>query len=200
VSRVQDKFGLGWGIISSATVNTEPNGYATVNMTLNNQTIPGDNNNVVAVAMPYGHFCIPDDNVHSINLNIQSTTYNAIAITQVPTLFSFWPINGMVKGEAAVYSRNYSLQANNTGLHAQLTAVEGLRGNSTATMLFGENIVKVLLDLISFLQTFVSTYNSHTHSPGPTPNPTQPFPSNLNTDQSDLQAGKGYVNDSGAPM
>lgn len=201
--RTIDSFSAGLATLTNAIYNSDSSrgapgaGYPSILAQTSAQTVSGDQNLSTPIAMPYGHFGIPIDNTYGITMNIQGVPFSPVVISQVPAYANAWPLNGLVKGEAATYSPNYSLQAKLDGLRAKLA---NNAGNNTATMLWGENITKVLLDILDFLDEFTGTYNGHTHGGGPTPTPTQSYPTALTQDKTDLQAGKGYVNDTGAPM
>lgn len=214
----KDAYSLGLGVLSGAALNSDSSqspsnpgrGYPTITVQVNNQSIAGDTNYSVPYAFPDGFLSIPEDGTYGVLLNLHAGTFSPIVIGGVPAWDNLYTISGLQKGEKVIYNRNYSLQANLNGLHAKLAAIE-----ETATMLWGENIVKVLLDIISYLQTsntvlinLINYYNEHTHGdpPGPglssgTNDPdTLPFPPALTQDKTDLQGGKGYINDDGGPM
>jgi hypothetical protein len=200
--RTVDSYSAGLTTITNAIYNPDSSrgtagaGYPAILAQTNAQTVSGDQNLSTPVAMPYGHFGIPIDNTYGITMNIQGVPFAPVVISQLPAYANLYPLDGLVKGEAATYSTKYSLQAKLSGLKAKL--VNGA-GNNTATMLWGENINKVLLDILDFLEDFTNTYNGHNHG-GPGPTPTQTYPADLTQDETDLAAGKGYVSDTGAPM
>ncbi len=218
-----DRFALGQGYITNARYNVDPTtGYANINVTLNNQSVPGDIAVNVPHCFPYGMMSLPPDNSYCLTGNIASTSMSPIVLGGIPNNNDYWTLNGLSTGESALYNASYSLQAKLTGLLAQLN---NANGQNTATMLYGENIVKVLLDILQQLMDLYNTQlgsiwtqlNSHTHfvanatgggggltsdsmsSSGTTITPSTIDPS-IPLDFSDLTAGKGYINDDGEPM
>ena len=215
---LNDRYGVGLAYITNATYNIDPNtGYANLNVTLNSQSVPGDDAYSIPHSFPFGHFSIPPDNTYAVVANIAGTTMSPIALGNIPNYDNLYIFSALGIGESCIYSylpgmNNYSLSAKIDGLKAY---IKNSLGTNPATMLWGENIVKVLLDILSYLSdsnnvlsNLITYFNNHTHGdpagPGLTPGTndpdTIPYPPALTTDQTDLEDGKGYVNDTGEPM
>lgn len=220
---VNDRYTVGLALISGATfIPDSSKGSPNVQVNLMAQSVQGDNTFGVPVSYPWGVISVPPDNTYALTINITGLTTNPICIGTVPSSVNLFSMSGLAKGESATYSLNYGLQAKINGLIAKL---KNAAGQNTATMLYGENVVKVLIDIIEQMQSLynsqlaniISQLNDHTHQvPGiqggnstatstsmaasgtdlSTPQLGQTLPQDL----SDLQAGKAYVNDSGAPM
>lgn len=210
--RHKDAMSLGLATVNNAFINlnstqgTSNGGYPTVTVSINNQTVQGDTNVSVPLAMPFGLLSVPADGTYAITMNFQSGTLSPVAISQIPAFANYFPLTALVPGESALYSyflnstTGYSLHASLKGVYAHL---QNTLGNNTATMLYGENIVKTLVDIITYLDSlsswlvgFQNAYNT-----GTVPySATIPSTGTIDSDKSGLQAGKGYVNNTGEPM
>lgn len=220
---INDKYTLGLGLLVGATfIPDSTKGSSNVITTVMSQSVQGDNSFGVPIVYPFGFISLPPDNTYGITINVTGLTTNPICLGTVPSSVNLYSMSGIVKGEGATYSLNYSIQAKLSGLIAKLN---NSAGTNTATMLYGENIIKVIIDIITQMETFYSTQlssiisqlNSHTHS---VPNisggndtatstsmassgtniSTPEIGNNLPQDLVDIQAGKAYVNDTGEPM
>lgn len=221
---INDKYGLGLGFVSAATFNADsalPPNYATINVTVVNQTVPNDNAFSIPHAFPYGLISLPPNDTYALTMNIAGTTMSPVVIGNIPAYSNLYPIMNLSVGESALYSGTYALQAKVNALKAQFA---NANGQFTATMLWGENITTVLIAILDYLTdsmtgvnaqllNFQSALSSHTHA-GPFTGDTAPptnAPYNQITDiatsdpalaqyQAELAAGNGYVNDDGKTM
>lgn len=220
---VNDKYTVGLALIQNAKyIPDSSKGSSNIIVDLTNQSVQGDNSFGTPCLYPFGFSSLPPDNTYALTINITGITSNPICLGTIPSSVNLFSKSGLVKGESATYSLNYGIQAK---LSALLAKFKNGSGEHTATMLYGENIVKVLIDIIIQMESLYSTQlaniidqlNNHTHatlnvSSGnttvtslsmaasgtniSTPNIGQGLPQDL----SDLQAGKAYVNDQGEPM
>lgn len=220
---VNDKYTVGLGLIQNAKyISDSSKGSPNIIVDLTNQSVEGDNSFGTPCLYPFGFSSLPPDNTYGITINITGITSNPICLGTIPSSVNLFSKSGLVRGESVTYSLNYGIQAK---LSALLAKFKNGSGEHTATMLYGENVVKVLIDIITQMESLYSTQlaniisqlNSHTHtvphiqggdgtatstsmaSSGTnisTPSINQGLPQDL----SDLQAGKAYVNDQGAPM
>lgn len=213
--RFQDKFASGIGVVSNPFFNPDSSfgarngGYPAITLTLNGQSVSGDTDFSVPVLYPFGFMSIPASGTQAVTMNIQGNTNRPVVVGQLPAFSNYYPVSTMIEGESVQYSyypgslTGYSMQANLDGLHALLMNAQG---NFKATLLYGENIVKVLTDMTTFLDQlstwltgFQSAYNQNFTTPTPYPAAITPR-TTIDANSADLSAGKGYVNNTGEPM
>lgn len=195
----QDKYALGLGNIVSATFNVDSsNGFANINTNVTNQMLPGDSSFSTPCMFPYGFLSIPPDGSIAVTMNIAGNPYSPLVIGQIPNTSNLYVVRGISVGyESVVYSNNYSLLAKTTGLMARLN---NMAGSNECNLLWGENVVKVLEDIINQLLTLYNTdlpAICAALSPPLTPPTINP---DISTDLTALEAGQAYINNDGAPI
>ena len=213
------RFDFSYGPIVSSKYNpTASNGFSNVTVNLGARLIPGDNLYSIDVYSPSGYLAIPYPDEYALSVNLCAVSKPGILgfAHNQSGLYALSPLTG-VAGERAFYNRQYSLLAKLNGLIATLN---NSQGTFTCNLNYGENVVKVLIDLInqfiSFIGTefsgIVSQLNAHEHyvnstigfaesmSASGTTITAPTVASVLATDKTDLEAGKAYINDSGELM
>jgi len=206
------EYGFTYGPVTSVTFNADATGgQSNVLVNVGNRLIPNDSLRNVDVVSPAGFMSIPYNNKYAV--------VGILGGIQKPAVFGYianevnQPTTGELEpGEAAVYNNKYSVLVK---LNEVVCVLNNALGLNTATMLYGENIVKILVDVINSLTgligtelaTIVNQLNNHEHNTpsGYTDSMTlsgttltaPTTPSDLTTDLSALNAGKCYINDTG---